>query len=144
MIRRPPRSTRTDTLVPYTTLFRSPRGSGGNPMLRPYLAKQFDFGYEHYFGSTGLFQAGVFYKWLESFVGGGTIHDFDYRGSGLTYPTLPTDAPPGATTLDTGWLNAPINGKGGDVYGLEVQFTKTRSEEHTSELKSLMRTSYAV
>src|SRR3546814_20417517 len=28
MIRRPPRSTRTDTLVPYTTLFRSLRGSG--------------------------------------------------------------------------------------------------------------------
>src|SRR6056297_3928641 len=32
MIRRPPRSTRTDTLFPYTTLFRSPgagaRGSG--------------------------------------------------------------------------------------------------------------------
>src|SRR3546814_3159008 len=29
MIRRPPRSTRTDTLFPYTTLFRS-------PSLRPY------------------------------------------------------------------------------------------------------------
>src|SRR3546814_1682193 len=27
MIRRPPRSTRTDTLFPYTTLFRSDRGS---------------------------------------------------------------------------------------------------------------------
>src|SRR3546814_1670155 len=27
MIRRPPRSTRTDTLFPYTTLFRSPQGS---------------------------------------------------------------------------------------------------------------------
>src|SRR3546814_350311 len=27
MIRRPPRSTRTDTLFPYTTLFRSPAGS---------------------------------------------------------------------------------------------------------------------
>src|SRR3546814_5940412 len=27
MIRRPPRSTRTDTLFPYTTLFRSPRVS---------------------------------------------------------------------------------------------------------------------
>src|SRR3546814_3338573 len=26
MIRRPPRSTRTDTLFPYTTLFRSPEG----------------------------------------------------------------------------------------------------------------------
>src|SRR3546814_13111853 len=29
MIRRPPRSTRTDTLFPYTTLFRSQRFSGG-------------------------------------------------------------------------------------------------------------------
>src|SRR3546814_13211476 len=29
MIRRPPRSTRTDTLFPYTTLFRSPRHDGG-------------------------------------------------------------------------------------------------------------------
>src|SRR3546814_3878973 len=29
MIRRPPRSTRTDTLFPYTTLFRSPPGVGG-------------------------------------------------------------------------------------------------------------------
>src|SRR3546814_8755995 len=28
MIRRPPRSTRTDTLFPYTTLFRSVRGHG--------------------------------------------------------------------------------------------------------------------
>src|SRR3546814_11646429 len=33
MIRRPPRSTRTDTLFPYTTLFRSPqdRGAVGGP-----------------------------------------------------------------------------------------------------------------
>src|SRR3546814_3389730 len=29
MIRRPPRSTRTDTLFPYTTLFRSARGDDG-------------------------------------------------------------------------------------------------------------------
>src|SRR3546814_14967953 len=44
MIRRPPRSTRTDTLFPYTTLFRSDRGrriaskvtrySGPNPKSR--------------------------------------------------------------------------------------------------------------
>src|SRR3546814_11443228 len=37
MIRRPPRSTRTDTLFPYTTLFRSIVGairiSGGNPSI---------------------------------------------------------------------------------------------------------------
>src|SRR3546814_12913862 len=29
MLRRPPRSTRTDTLFPYTTLFRSVRAAGG-------------------------------------------------------------------------------------------------------------------
>src|SRR6056297_4237978 len=34
MIRRPPRSTRTDTLFPYTTLFRSRRGSVRR-VLRP-------------------------------------------------------------------------------------------------------------
>src|SRR3546814_3816281 len=34
MIRRPPRSTRTDTLFPYTTLFRSRRGKGGQPPRR--------------------------------------------------------------------------------------------------------------
>src|SRR3546814_14775016 len=34
MIRRPPRSTRTDTLFPYTTLFRSPGSPVGG--VRPY------------------------------------------------------------------------------------------------------------
>src|SRR3546814_16171178 len=33
MIRRPPRSTRTDTLLPYTTLFRS--GRRANPRAKP-------------------------------------------------------------------------------------------------------------
>src|SRR3546814_13355263 len=33
MIRRPPRSTRTDTLFPYTTLFRSPDPSGSGQGL---------------------------------------------------------------------------------------------------------------
>src|SRR3546814_20597472 len=34
MIRRPPRSTRTDTLFPYTTLFRSPSGHNGGAPAR--------------------------------------------------------------------------------------------------------------
>src|SRR3546814_11360461 len=38
MIRRPPRSTRTDTLFPYTTLFRSVRACGGEPLLLPIAA----------------------------------------------------------------------------------------------------------
>src|SRR3546814_5202123 len=35
MIRRPPRSTRTDTLFPYTTLFRSPPGEKSTALVTP-------------------------------------------------------------------------------------------------------------
>src|SRR3546814_3963390 len=37
MIRRPPRSTRTDTLFPYTTLFRSPAFATGVKLTNPAL-----------------------------------------------------------------------------------------------------------
>src|SRR3546814_13745133 len=37
MIRRPPRSTRTDTLFPYTTLFRSALAARGHPARRPLV-----------------------------------------------------------------------------------------------------------
>src|SRR3546814_12705352 len=40
MIRRPPRSTRTDTLFPYTTLFRSPALVAGEIPLLIVLAEQ--------------------------------------------------------------------------------------------------------
>src|SRR3546814_11318661 len=39
MIRRPPRSTRTDTLFPYTTLFRSPIQTIVHVMARPALVE---------------------------------------------------------------------------------------------------------
>src|SRR3546814_17899947 len=39
MIRRPPRSTRTDTLFPYTTLFRSRGGDDGVPQRSARLAR---------------------------------------------------------------------------------------------------------
>src|SRR3546814_19404490 len=42
MVRRPPRSTRTDTLVPYTTLFRSADGAAireGSGEVRPAAFK---------------------------------------------------------------------------------------------------------
>src|SRR3546814_2665752 len=85
MIRRPPRSTRTDTLFPYTTLFRS-IGCGGQRLCR--IALQI-------MGQLG-FQDVVDHR-----------HGRD-RGFGIC----------------TGQLQ--------------------RSEEHTSELQSLMRISYAV
>src|SRR3546814_3401307 len=93
MIRRPPRSTRTDTLFPYTTLFRS--------AVRP---------------SGPAFQHRVVLRGdLRAFVGG-------HRE--LAAAVL-------------GFLR-----KVGQLVG--VAGGHARSEEHTSELQSLMRISYAV
>src|SRR3546814_3254913 len=88
MIRRPPRSTRTDTLFPYTTLFRSHRG--------------IDTGIAH-----------------QLTVADGEFAAIDH-----------------ATHADAG-------GRFEGLRRLQALFT-TRSEEHTSELQSLMRISYAV
>src|SRR3546814_15153758 len=44
MIRRPPRSTRTDTLFPYTTLFRSPQAAGSRITGSPLRLKLNVFG----------------------------------------------------------------------------------------------------
>src|SRR3546814_9630716 len=94
MIRRPPRSTRTDTLFPYTTLFRSPYPEW--PMTEILLR-----------------------------AGGATLADWRavYRGASVRLD--PSTAPAIATSA------AAI----GRIL---------RSEEHTSELQSLMRISYAV
>src|SRR3546814_10971962 len=40
MIRRPPRSTRTDTLFPYTTLFRSSRSQAEEPVVSASLGAE--------------------------------------------------------------------------------------------------------
>src|SRR3546814_3193198 len=94
MIRRPPRSTRTDTLFPYTTLFRS-------------MNKVFPVCY--FFGKWKMAHP---YAWALN------IH---YR-------------------VDCGLLE--IVAKHGDKP--YVSRLRQRSEEHTSELQSLMRISYAV
>src|SRR3546814_5670204 len=89
MIRRPPRSTRTDTLVPYTTLFRSDRLEE-HPALHD-LPEQ-DRARQCRQGEGG-------------------------RLRGLGY---------------------------GAAFGPPQHPRQCRSEEHTSELQSLMRISYAV
>src|SRR3546814_9308498 len=94
MIRRPPRSTRTDTLVPYTTLFRS---------RRPQAAGQGD--------------------------------RRDRRGGGGA------DA---AAGLQATQNHRRPRGRGGGGEDRPDSSEERRSEEHTSELQSLMRISYAV
>src|SRR3546814_5278449 len=101
MIRRPPRSTRTDTLCPYTTLFRS--------RLR-------ELGFAGWEGAARdlLVQCRVVRK---------------TNSTSFWRDTVAVEA----------W--AGLEEKIADL----VDYTcATRSEEHTSELQSLMRISYAV
>src|SRR3546814_2200342 len=102
MIRRPPRSTRTDTLFPYTTLFRSQRDA---------LARDVDLQHLHLDDVAGLDHLA---RILDVAVG--------QRGEVDQAVLVHADVDEGA--------------EGGDV-------AHHRPEEHTSELKSLMRIPYA-
>src|SRR3546814_8416435 len=101
MIRRPPRSTRTDTLFPYTTLFRSLGGLGD-----PGAA-----------GEMGHPRAPV---------GGGRRHV-------ASVASATAAASPAGFSSAIEWPASATTGT-----------ATPRSEEHTSELQSLMRISYAV
>src|SRR3546814_1869966 len=103
MIRRPPRSTRTDTLFPYTTLFRS--------LARSRLPRQMR--YRRRLGKGGIGARG---------------------GSGKTSRR---DLHQRRRPLFAARPRAP-------GVGHVRRRTLVRSEEHTSELQSLMRISYAV
>src|SRR3546814_5416642 len=113
MIRRPPRSTRTDTLFPYTTLFRSlvPGEKRLAVHVEDHPLEYGDF--------EGTIPKGEY--------GGGTVVLWD---RGQWKPA--GDAKKGLAKghLDFELFGEKLNGK--------------RSEEHTSELQSLMRISYAV
>src|SRR3546814_11868106 len=52
MIRRPPRATRTDTLFPYTTLFRSPEGGGDSKADSETFAVADEIATLHYVGEA--------------------------------------------------------------------------------------------
>lgn len=97
-------------------------GSGGNPQLSPFKANQFEIGYEHYFGNTGIFGVAAFYKDLRSYIINGSIPQFDFPANGVTPPPIPGTNIPGNAV---GSFSSPINGDGGYVYGVEVQFSKT-------------------
>src|SRR3546814_890923 len=107
MIRRPPRSTRTDTLCPYTTLFRSVFN----------LVKTPQYANLDYLERTTMDLYRIFEQVPEQ------AHVFTINGSGGVHQAF-------AGMLLKPWGNASARPR--------------RSEEHTSELQSLMRTSYAV
>src|SRR3546814_4959224 len=111
MKRRPTRSTRTETLLPYTTLFRSRRG----PVLRARRKAQRKV--------RLLDVADIVERPDRSFVGRGAL---DSKQAGIGEDEGILESPP------TIGVDRP-----GELIG-------DRSEEHTSELQSLMRISYAV
>src|SRR3546814_10877205 len=112
MIRRPPRSTRTDTLFPYTTLFRAVvRDNGGHAVALKWSMKNV------YDVDPGE----VF--WAASDVGWVVGHSYIVYAPLLHGCTTVLYEGKPVGTLDAGTF---------------------RSEEHTSELQSLMRISYAV
>src|SRR3546814_10325900 len=115
MIRRPPRSTRTDTLFPYTTLFRSGR------LLRAYATIE-DAAQEESLSPEGRLADQVYRLHARLCVDG--CQACTHQSSDMM-----TDSMVEASTSRT--LLSRFIGAG-------------RSEEHTSELQSLMRISYAV
>src|SRR3546814_5215470 len=109
MNRRPPRSTRTDTLFPYTTLFRSPQArrhaAAAARRARGKEPRSTDMNLMH----KTLLAAAV----CALLPAAALVKDV----------VMPRDLP---------------------AYGADKPLPVPRSEEHTSELQSLMRISYAV
>src|SRR3546814_9204014 len=139
MIRRPPRSTRTDTLFPYTTLFRSPDGevmpiydaamryeAEGVPLVI-VGGKEYGTGSSRDWAAKGTRLLGVQAVIVESYE---RIHRSNLVGMGV----LPLQFKEGVDRTTLGIDGSEIF----DITGV------ARSEEHPSELQSLMRISYAV
>src|SRR3546814_1667270 len=121
MIRRPPRSTRTDTLFPYTPLFRSPGWrQGAGP---------------HHSGGFSLPPLSP-RSWasVSARADGERSHQPDGR-----LKRKDTDMLDYLRKLLAGPDSFVIS-----VTSLDDMYEQARSEEHTSELQSLMRISYAV
>src|SRR3546814_8314070 len=122
MIRRPPRSTRTDTLFPYTTLFRSDLGLYRGVPLRSDCRQQATL-CDMDKGDSDVHGKG---RWQEQVQGLGRAAE--------ALPPVPLVAAIAGAFLFSKEDNA-----------LAVwHWRDLRSDEHTSELQSLMRTPYAV
>lgn len=92
-------------------------GSGGNPNLKPFLAKTFDLSYEKYFGNKGYFSIAGFYKSLDTYIfRSPTTFDFAPFVSAKT--PLPLTGTYKGSTI--GLLTAPRNGEGGSISGFEM------------------------
>src|SRR3546814_5080682 len=117
MIRRPPRSTRTDTLFPYTTLFRS---------RIDQLAERAEHVIERHAGIV-------------------LVREIQVDGIDPEPVERPLNRRADAVGLQAALAHSDLGRKAHLVArAARLQPFAHRSEEHTSELQSLMRISYAV
>src|SRR3546814_10085403 len=129
MIRRPPRSTRTDTLFPYTTLFRSSRGEP--PPAHQCRARGGRSEGERTMSDT------------EAAMGSRTYSDATEHDSGR-HPVNTGHLVMGLAFAGLVAIWAVISNDVVADEDIRWLMPLPRSEEHTSELQSLMRISYAV
>src|SRR3546814_9925135 len=139
MIRRPPRATRTDTLFPYTTLFRSISTAIQNGCNAVYLVSYRALASQKFEEVQRLF--------LNEFLGGDQSAIVCATGDGVIDASgRPNSAPLSARILIATYEKflgcLSVGGVPRDLSN--ICFVCDRSEEHTSELQSLMRISYAV
>lgn len=92
-------------------------GSGGNPQLKPFRAKQLDLSYEKYFGNKGYISAAVFYKKLDTYILRAP-RAFNYAPYITPTTPLPTTGPFAGSTQ--GLFTQPTNGDGGNIKGYEL------------------------
>ena len=94
-----------------------PGGSGGNPLLDPWVANAFDMSWERYFdGNKGYVAAAFFYKDLRSYIYTQTRDGFDFQNLIASYIPPPGTRP----ALRFGNFSSPVNGVGGGLRGLEL------------------------
>ena len=88
-------------------------GSGGNPLLKPYVAVGTDISWEKYFGKASYVSVAVFRKNLLNYIYDKTILNYDFSGYINNTPTL-------TPTSNYGSFTTPENGTGGSMNGLEL------------------------
>src|SRR3546814_6509461 len=140
MIRRPPRSTRTDILVPYTTLFRS--AALDRPQLLVEQVSHADLVACDAIGKAGLDLRGD----LDGLIDELGIRSLEVRGRHQHHDRLGANqrAVEAVGRLLQGLVRAVDAFVQASHRLDELGAALARSEEHTSELQSLMRISYAV
>src|SRR3546814_5434039 len=125
MIRRPPRSTRTDTLFPYTTLFRS----------RAAVLEDEDSDEDEV--AKAEQELVVIDRAMRALNDRPPVLADELRSEAGAFLILSRNGEP--TLVPQYYTETEVIADEGVVEAIEE-----RSEEHTSELQSLMRISYAV